>query len=119
LPLTVGARIVVANRDETTDGSALRALVERQQVNFIDATPSTWRLLLAAGWPGHKGMKAICTGEPLPPDLATELIPRVAELWNGYGPTETTVWSSFHHVTSPSVPIPIGKPVLNTQFHVL
>ncbi|WP_137918853.1 non-ribosomal peptide synthetase/type I polyketide synthase [Hydrogenophaga sp. 2FB] len=119
LPMTVGARIVVADRAETTDGTALRALIERQQVNFVDATPSTWRLLLAAGWPGHRGMKAICTGEPLPPDLATELIPRVAELWNGYGPTETTVWSSFHHVTSPSVPIPIGKPVQNTQFHVL
>ncbi|WP_159594018.1 non-ribosomal peptide synthetase/type I polyketide synthase [Hydrogenophaga sp. BPS33] len=119
LPMTVGARIVVANRAETTDGSALRTLIEHQKVNFIDATPSTWRLLLAAGWPGHKGMKAICTGEPLPPDLANELIPRVAELWNGYGPTETTVWSSFHHVTSSAVPIPIGKPVLNTQFHVL
>jgi amino acid adenylation domain-containing protein len=119
LPMTVGARIVVANREETTDGTALRALIERQQVDFVDATPSTWRLLLAAGWPGHNGMKAICTGEPLPPDLANELIPRVAELWNGYGPTETTVWSSFHRVTSPSVPIPIGKPVQNTQFHVL
>jgi amino acid adenylation domain-containing protein len=119
LPMTVGARIVVADRDETTDGNALRALVERQHVNFIDATPSTWRLLLAAGWPGNLALTAICTGEPLPPDLAAELLPRVAVLWNGYGPTETTVWSSFHKVTSPTVPIPIGKPVLNTQFHVL
>ncbi len=119
LPLTVGARIVMAERDQTTDGNQLRGLIERQDVNFIDATPSTWRLLLGAGWRGDASVTAICTGEPLPPDLAAELLPMVRELWNGYGPTETTVWSSFHRVRSPAVPIPIGRPVFNTQFHVL
>jgi amino acid adenylation domain-containing protein len=119
LPLTVGARVVVASRGETTDGERLRDLIESQGVNFIDATPSTWRLLLASGWKGAKELRAICTGEPLPPDLGRELIPRVGELWNGYGPTETTVWSSFHRVTSIDGPVPIGHPIANTQIHVL
>ena len=119
LPLTVGARIVVADREQATDGDRLRALIESEQVDFIDATPSTWRLLLAAGWKGSSGMKAICTGEPLPPDLGRELLPLVGELWNGYGPTETTVWSSFHKVEVIDGPVPIGQPVANTDFHVL
>ena len=119
LPLTVGARIVVAARAETTDGERLRDLIEAQGVNFIDATPSTWRLLLASGWKGSRDLRAICTGEPLPPDLGRELLGKVGELWNGYGPTETTVWSSFHRVTAIDGPVPIGHPIANTQIQVL
>ena len=119
LPLTVGATIIVADRAQATDGDRLRALIEAEGVDFIDATPSTWRLLLAAGWNGGRHVKAICTGEPLPPDLGRELLPRVGELWNGYGPTETTVWSSFHRVLHCEGPVPIGHPVANTQLHVV
>jgi amino acid adenylation domain-containing protein len=118
LPLAVGARIVLATRDEATDGDRLRALVEREKVTFIDATPATWRLLLAAGWQGGKSVTGICTGEAMPRDLARELLPRLGRLWNGYGPTETTVWSSFHRVDHDG-PVLIGRPVANTVFHVL
>jgi amino acid adenylation domain-containing protein len=119
LPLTVGARVVVASRTQTTDGDQLRALVEKEDVDFIDATPSTWRLLLAAGWLGSGKIKAICTGEPLPPDLGLLLLPCVSELWNGYGPTETTVWSSFFRVREITGVVPIGQPIANTQIHVV
>ena len=119
LPLTVGATVVVADRAQATDGDRLRELIEAEGVDFIDATPSTWRLLLAAGWTGGKHIRAICTGEPLPPDLGRELLPRVGELWNGYGPTETTVWSSFYRVLQCDGPVPIGHPVANTQLHVV
>lgn len=119
IPLTVGARIVIADRVETTDGERLRALIETQGVNFIDATPSTWRLLLASGWQGSRALRAICTGEPLPPDLGRDLLKRVKELWNGYGPTETTVWSSFYRVEAVDGTIPIGHPIANTQIHVV
>jgi amino acid adenylation domain-containing protein len=119
LPLVVGATIVLADRAEATDGDRLRAMVERDRVTFIDATPATWRLLLAAGWKGSSAVTAICTGEAMPRDLAMELAPRVKQLWNGYGPTETTVWSSFHRVERGEGPILIGGPVANTAIHVL
>lgn len=119
LPLTVGARIIIAEQGDTTDGERLRALIEEQGVNFIDATPSTWRLLLSSGWQGSTAMRAICTGEPLPPDLGRDLLERVKELWNGYGPTEATVWSSFYRVDAIDGAIPIGHPIANTQIHVL
>ncbi|TXH57413.1 MAG: amino acid adenylation domain-containing protein [Burkholderiaceae bacterium] len=119
MPLTVGACVVVADGAQATDGERLRELIEREAVNVIDATPSTWRMLLSAGWPGNRELMAICTGEPLPPDLGLELLPRVGQLWNGYGPTETTVWSSFHRVLEVDGPVPIGRPVANTRFDVV
>jgi amino acid adenylation domain-containing protein len=118
MPLTVGASIVLATRAQAMDGEQLRALIERENVDFVDGTPSTWQLLLAAGWPGRADLLAICTGEPLPPELGMRLLPLVGELWNGYGPTETTVWSSFHRVDRVDGPVAIGKPIANTQIHV-
>ena len=118
MPLTVGARIVLATRAQAMDGEQLRHLIERENVDFIDGTPSTWQLLLAAGWPGRRDLLAICTGEPLPPELGSRLLPLVGELWNGYGPTETTVWSSFHRVDRIDGPVAIGRPIANTQIHV-
>ena len=118
MPLTVGARIVLASRAQAMDGEQLRSLVEREGIDFLDGTPSTWQLLLAAGWPGRHDLLAICTGEPLPPELGSRLLPLVGELWNGYGPTETTVWSSFHRVDRVDGPVPIGRPIANTQIHV-
>src|SRR5690606_13613926 len=41
------------------------------------------------------------------------------KLINMYGPTETTVWSSSHVVEAPSGPIPIGRPMANTQLYIL
>ena len=60
----------------------------------MQATPGTWRLLIEAGWTGSQRFKAIVGGEPLPQDLAQQLLERSGELWNMYGPTETTVWST-------------------------
>ncbi len=119
LPLTVGARIVIVARAVASDGVELLRLIRRAGVTFVDATPSTWRLLIDAGWNGGEGLTAICTGEAMPRDLARELVERAGRVWNGYGPTETTVWSTFWEVTRPVERILIGTPVANTRIYVL
>ena len=119
LPLTVGARVVLASRDVAADGLQLRALIEREGVTFIDATPATYRLLLAAGWNGGPQLRLICTGEAMPRDVGDELCARAGEVWNGYGPTETTVWSTFWRVTAPVGRVLIGRPIANTRAYVL
>ena len=119
LPLCVGARIVLASKDQATDGEALRGLIERHGVTIMQATPATWRLLLASGWAGQAKFKALCGGEAMPSDLAEALLRRVGELWNMYGPTETTVWSTCGRVTSPEPVITIGRPIANTTIRVL
>ncbi len=119
LPLTVGAKIVMVGRETAADGGLLREVLEKRQVTFIDATPATYRLLLAAGWTGSPSIKAICTGEAMPLDLARQLLPCCGSLWNGYGPTETTVWSTFWQVPATLTRVLIGHPVDNTQIYVL
>ena len=100
LPLTVGAELVLATREEATDGMALRGLVEHHRATAMQATPATWRMLLEAGWRGGSSFTALCGGEALPAELAESLLHRVGALWNMYGPTETTVWSTCGRVAS-------------------
>ena len=99
LPLTCGARVVVASAEEARDPSALAALVRRFDVDVLQATPASWRLLVANGWMGAPdSVVALCGGEALPADLAGQLRPRVRRLLNVYGPTECTIWSTRHEV---------------------
>ena len=103
------------SREVAADGVRLLALLDESKATFLDATPATWRLMLAAGWRGGEGLKAICTGEAMPRDLAVTLVARCGSVWNGYGPTETTVWSTFYEVKAPVGRVLIGRPVANTH----
>ncbi|HEY4555747.1 MAG TPA: amino acid adenylation domain-containing protein, partial [Lysobacter sp.] len=119
LPLVVGARIVLAGRDDVRDGMALRRLVEDTGATVMQATPSGWRVLIDAGWNGGPHFKALCGGEGLPPELVPALLERVGELWNMYGPTETTIWSTCARIEDASSGAPIGTPIQNTTVRVL
>ncbi len=117
LPLITGARVEVISRGVAADGQELAARLAACGATVMQATPGTWRLLLAAGWSG--GLKALCGGERLPEDLAAELAARAGEVWNMYGPTETTVWSSVSEVKGNGERVNLGRPIANTQFYVL
>ena len=120
LPLTIGARLIVASREETQDGRLLIRKIEKEAVTFMQATPATWRLMLESGWAGNKHLKILCGGEALPKELVDQLLPRCAELWNMYGPTETTIWSTIHRVTREEPGLAsIGRPIANTETYVL
>ena len=119
LPLLVGAQIVVASREDAADGNALRSLLDRHNITFLQATPVTWQLLFQAGWPGKADLRAICGGEAMPQEIAAQLIPVVERVWNLYGPTETTIWSTGFEVTESRPVIPIGRPIANTQVYIL
>jgi non-ribosomal peptide synthetase component F len=84
----------------------------------MQATPTTWRMLIESGWQGKGDLKILCGGEILPSGLARQLLPRCRELWNMYGPTETTIWSATEKITSPDH-LSIGPPIANTQLYVV
>jgi len=119
LPLMVGARVVLARRDVVSDGEALGRQLSVQGATVMQATPSTWSLLLSSGWQGAPQLKALCGGEAMTRDLADRLLDRCGLLWNVYGPTETTVWSTCRRVERGTGPVSVGGPVANTQVHVL
>ncbi len=120
LPLTVGAQVVLASSEDLRDGKALRRLIETHHISIMQATPSTWRMLLESGWRGSDDMRALVGGEPLPMDLAAELLSRCREVWNMYGPTETTVWSSCWKVEAPiRERLSLGRPISNTSIRIV
>src|SRR5690606_3043738 len=89
LPLLHGARLVIAETAALADGERLQALLAAEAVTLMQATPATWSLLVASGWPGDRGLRALCGGEHPPGPLVDWLAARCAALWNLYGPTET------------------------------
>jgi amino acid adenylation domain-containing protein len=119
LPLMVGGRCVIASREASSDAQQLWRMLKDNEITVMQATPSTWKMLVQAGWPGKRNLKILSGGESLPRDLAGQLLPRASSLWNLYGPTETTVWSAAHQVLSAMGPILIGRPIANTQMYIL
>ena len=119
LPLIVGAKVVLAEERDMTDGAALQHLLRTHSATVLQATPVTWQLLLDTGWHSEPAIKMLCGGEALSRKLAEGLLAGGGELWNMYGPTETTVWSSVLRVRSGEGPVPLGPPIANTQFYVL
>ncbi len=119
LPLTVGARSVIADDAMVRDGRLLAGRLARGDITKMQATPATWRMVVDAGWTGGARFTALCGGERMPRDLADALLARAGSVWNLYGPTETTVWSTAMRVGPGSGPVPIGHPIANTTCVVL
>jgi amino acid adenylation domain-containing protein len=119
LPLVTGARLIVASRADAGDPARLIPLIGRSGCTVMQATPATWRGLLAHGWAGEQHLKILCGGEALSADLASSLLSRGAAVWNMYGPTETTIWSLRHQITALDETVPIGRPLANTRTYIL
>jgi len=118
LPLIAGSRIALVSRETAADGPQLAAKIASLGVTMIQATPTTLQMLIAAGWKGDPNLKVLSAGEPLSRDLADRLRQRAGAVWNGYGPTETTIYSTLSSVEAAG-PIQIGRPIANTQTHIL
>ena len=50
LPLSTGAKVVLAAKNEAMDGNALLKLIRQKSATIMQATPSTWKLMIEAGW---------------------------------------------------------------------
>ena len=118
LPLVCGARVVIAPTSTAGDGAALGDLIKECGATVLQATPSTLRILLDAGWIGDLGLKILCGGEAWTAQLAKDILERCGSLWNMYGPTETTVWSAVRKIEA-GQPIVIGFPIAKTSLYVV
>ncbi|WP_406673146.1 amino acid adenylation domain-containing protein [Nonomuraea sp. N2-4H] len=118
--LTAGGTSVVVDRTTATDGHALAELITASGATVIDLVPTSYRMLLAAGWTGGPALRAVVGGEALDPALAEQILLRAGELWNAYGPTETTVTSTLHRVrTHEGDRVPIGSPMPGERAYVV
>jgi amino acid adenylation domain-containing protein len=119
LPLISDARVVIATRQEATDGRRISVLLDEYAVTTMQATPATWQMLLDSGWNGKHDLRVFCGGEMLGRELAEELLPRTRAVWNLYGPTETTIWSTVDKVSAGGGTVSIGRPIANTTVYIL
>ncbi len=86
----------------------------------MDATPTTWRMLIESGWTGSADFVAVSGGEAMTRDLADDLCERAGTVWNTYGPTETTVTALAHRVEPGATGVvPLGVPIPGTRVYVL
>ncbi len=122
LPLISGATVVIAQRDQVLDPTKLIELINHHDIDVMQATPSTWRMMLEMDWPGKRNMKILCGGEALPPELSESLLLKSSSFWNLYGPTEATVWCSRRRIESgdgESGAVTIGNPIENVEMWLL
>lgn len=119
LPLISGATLVLADTEATKDGRLLLYILDKEKISMMQATPSTWQMLLDSGWEKQYPLKILSGGEALPKDLADKLLLRSRELWNMYGPTETTIWSTIKQITAADRQLTIGLPIYNTTVYVM
>lgn len=120
LPLLAGAEVVIADTASTKDGRVLIDLVQAKAITIMQATPSTWQMLIDSGWgESSSSLKILAGGEPLTDHMAKLLLSRSTELWNMYGPTETTIWSTLMRIKQGNTKVTVGHPIRNTQIYII
>ncbi|MFI9274300.1 amino acid adenylation domain-containing protein [Kitasatospora sp. NPDC052896] len=120
VPLYSGGRIVIAPDEARVDGRVLLDLIKRHQPGVIQATPTTWRLVLDQVADQLAGRRVVIGAEPLPVPLAERLLATGCELHHAYGPTETTTWCTWGVLDADLGERPhIGRPIRNIQVTVV
>ncbi len=119
LPLLARGSVVLAAQQDVYEPRRLIELIYAFDITVMQATPTTWRMLLENKWQGTEQLKILCGGEPFPQELVDRLLPRCESLWNMYGPTETTVWSLVKELTSSAEKVTIGTVIDNTEALIL
>jgi amino acid adenylation domain-containing protein len=122
MALDKGLAVVLANEDEQRNPKLMAELIQENNVDMIQMTPSRMQLLL-----NHdkelsclKNVKEIMIGgEPFPLSLLRTLQKKTtAKIYNMYGPTETTIWSTVSELTHKDR-IDIGRPIINTEVYIV
>jgi amino acid adenylation domain-containing protein len=130
-PLMAGARLIVARPEGHKSPEYLGQVIQSQGVTTVHFVPSMLQAFLESGQAGACASleRVMSSGEALPGSLVQRFeqqLPR-AQLNNLYGPTEAavdvTAWNCQEHKQEagqePIPSIPIGRPIANTQIHIL
>jgi amino acid adenylation domain-containing protein len=122
--LAAGARLVVVPPAEHFDAREFVRLLRREEVTAIDVVPSMLRVLLEEPELAqcHALRRVTCGGEALPTALREQFFSVLdAELHNAYGPTEATIGATLWTCRRSDAdgPVPIGRPVANTQIYIV
>ncbi|NES30217.1 amino acid adenylation domain-containing protein [Micromonospora terminaliae] len=121
LALTSGGRTILATSAQARNGAELQAVLARHRPDVMQATPMTWRILFATGWPGDPQLTVSCGGDVVSPELASRLVACTKEFWHTYGPTEASMYGVCERLPrQPQPPIvPVGRPLPGVWLRIL
>jgi amino acid adenylation domain-containing protein len=117
LALGAGAALVFAAGSRLQVGPPLVRTLRDQRVTTVLLTPSVWAALPGADLPDLR--IACAVGERLPAPVAARWSAPGRRFLNLYGPAETAIWATWHEVSDPSTPPPIGRPIANKRVYVM
>ncbi len=123
-PLITGASLVLAKPGGHQDSAYLVELIDQQQITTLHFVPSMLQVFLEEPHLEKCNVlkHVICSGEALSVDLQEKFLARLdAQLHNLYGPTEAAIDVTFWDCQrgSNDKVVPIGRPIANTQIHIL
>lgn len=98
LPLCCGGKVVLGSGDWLKVAGDLSQILDDYGVTVVQATPSTWKLILELGWRGTGRLDILVGGEHVPENIAYLLTENGGNVWNCYGPTEATIWSHVRYI---------------------
>ncbi len=123
--LLSGGTLVTVPPGEGGDLDRTAAMIERHGIDMAFFTTGLFEGLRAAHFQRLAGLRSlIFGGDRITPAVLARVrrgLPGV-RLVNAYGPTENTTISTIHMVgeaVDPSQPVPIGRPIAQTDVHVL
>ncbi|MAX65324.1 MAG: hypothetical protein CME66_00150, partial [Halobacteriovoraceae bacterium] len=119
LPLMSGSKFYLCTHNQAKNPYEIKKILEKKNINIMQATPATWSMLIRSGWQGNSKLVSLSGGESLSLELAHKLLDLTQQVWNMYGPTETTIWSSAKRIVAPLTEVSIGKPIHNTKIYIL
>jgi natural product biosynthesis luciferase-like monooxygenase protein len=90
-------------------------------VTHLQCTPSMASMLLEEPEAAQsvKNLRKLLLGGEGVPLALVQSIETVAEILNMYGPTETTIWSATDVIDESENRVTIGRPIANTQIHIV
>ena len=115
-PLSSGGSVILAE-----DVLQLPTLPAAEQVSLINTVPTAIAELIRLGSIPSSVSTINLAGEPISPTLVNQLyaIESVQQVFNLYGPSEDTTYSSYTLLSPNDAVVPIGRPIANTQAHIL
>jgi amino acid adenylation domain-containing protein len=119
LPLVAGASVHLLEQEFVGDGGKLIEVMRRSKPSLVFGTPTSWRLVVEAGWQGDRNLQIIVGGEVLPLSLAKALAGMTRAVWNHYGPTETAICATRERIAADTEHVTLGWPIENARIYVL
>ena len=116
--LCSGASLIMATTETIKDVNLLEEYINEQGVSIMTLPPT---YAATMNFSSLSSLRLLVTaGDVADPKLKKRL--NNISYFNCYGPTECTVWATAYEVettTNEEQPLPIGRPIQNTQVYVL